>query len=66
MNEQLAVKRIPVTEKVWHELGDLKGAGQSYDELIEKLLEEHKKNAFVEMIKHRRSGKFTKVDTSKW
>jgi predicted CopG family antitoxin len=38
-----AAKRIPVTERVWEELSALKMAGQTYDELLDDLIEEHKK-----------------------
>lgn len=38
-----AEKRVPVKEDTWEELGRLKGAGQTYDELIEHLIEDHKK-----------------------
>ena len=38
-----AVKRIPVTEGVWEELSVLKRAGQTYNELLSDLIEEHKK-----------------------
>lgn len=34
-------KRIPVTEDRWRELNDLKGAGQTYDDLLEELITEH-------------------------
>ena len=34
-----ADKRIPVTEKRWNELHDLKKAGQTYDELLDELIE---------------------------
>ncbi len=37
-----ATKRIPVTERMWQELSRLKKAGQSYDELLAELVEEHK------------------------
>lgn len=36
-----ADKRIPVTEETWEDLGDLKGAGQTYDELIGELIEDY-------------------------
>ena len=29
-----ATKRIPVTEERWEELNELKGAGETYDELL--------------------------------
>lgn len=38
-----AEKRIPVTEERWKQLHDLKGPGQTFDELIEDLVEERKK-----------------------
>ncbi len=45
-----ATKRVPVTEKVWAELGKLKQAGQTYDDLLNGLIEEHKKSLlFKEM-----------------
>lgn len=38
-----ADKRIPVTEERWKQLHELKGPGQTFDELIEELVEERKK-----------------------
>lgn len=38
-----AVKRIPVSEPVWKELGAMKGAGQTYDGLLSDLIERAKK-----------------------
>lgn len=49
-----ADKRIPVTEERWRELNDLKGPGQTYDELIEELVEEHKKHRLMNHIKELR------------
>ena len=34
---------IPVTEERWKELHDLKGHGQTYDELLAEIVEEYKK-----------------------
>ena len=31
-------KRIPVSKQRWEELGDMKRAGQTYDELLEELI----------------------------
>lgn len=45
-----ADKRIPVTEARWRELNDLKGPGQTYDELIEELVEEHKRARLMRHI----------------
>ena len=35
------VKRIPVSEEIWKELGKMKEAGQTYDELLGDLLQAH-------------------------
>ena len=37
-----ATKRIPVTEERWKELGELKAAGQTWDDVIGELVEEYK------------------------
>ena len=31
-------KRIPVSEELWEELGQMKGAGQTYDDLLRNLI----------------------------
>jgi len=46
-----AVKRLPVSEKVWKELGAMKGAGQTYDDLIEDMIERVKKARLEEDVK---------------
>ncbi|KZN26055.1 hypothetical protein A4G99_23555 [Haladaptatus sp. R4] len=46
-----ADKRIPVTEERFRELGDLKGAGETYDELLAELIEEHKKRRLLRDMK---------------
>ncbi|MGV8162442.1 MAG: hypothetical protein ACP5N2_03880 [Candidatus Nanoarchaeia archaeon] len=38
---QLMTKRIPVSEDIWKELGKMKEAGQTYDELLGELLQAH-------------------------
>ena len=43
-----ATKRIPVTEERWRELNDAKAAGQTYDELLEELLQVHRQRQLVE------------------
>jgi len=35
-----ANKRIPVTEERWKELNELKGAGETYDELLGELIQQ--------------------------
>ncbi len=34
-------KRIPVSEDVWKKLGRIKGAGETYDEVLEQMIQEH-------------------------
>jgi predicted CopG family antitoxin len=43
-----AEKRIPVTEERWKELNELKEAGQTYDDLLEELLQEHNRRQLAE------------------
>lgn len=43
-----AEKRIPVTEDRWKELNDLKDAGQTYDELLAELIQEHNRAQLAE------------------
>lgn len=31
-------KRIPVSEEIWKKLGDMKEAGQTYNQLLQKLI----------------------------
>lgn len=43
-----ANKRIPVSKERWKELNELKEAGQTYDELLEKLIVEHNRKKLAE------------------
>lgn len=38
---------IPVTEKRWDQLRELKGENQSYDELLGLLVQEHKRRRLI-------------------
>ena len=54
-----ADKRIPVTEERWKQLHELKEPGQTYDELLEDLVEEHSKaRLFREMNEIREESEF--------
>lgn len=54
-----AEKRIPVTEERWKELHDLKEPGQTYDELLEEIVEEYKKaRLFRDMNRIREEEEF--------
>ena len=41
---------IPVTEERWNELHDLKAEGQSYDELLGLLVQEHRRRRLTEAV----------------
>lgn len=57
-----ANKRIPVTEERWKELHDLKEPGQTFDELIEELVEERKKKRlFEDMNRIREESEFVEL-----
>ena len=44
-------KRIPVSENIWKKLGELKGAGETYDELLEKMIREHNRLELIRKMK---------------
>ena len=43
-----ASKRIPVTEERWKELNELKEAGETYDDLLGELIQEHQRRRLAE------------------
>jgi predicted CopG family antitoxin len=51
-----ASKRIPVTEERWKELNELKAAGETYDELLEELIQEHQRRHLVNRAKEVREA----------
>lgn len=51
-----ADKRIPVTEERWNELAELKQAGETYDELIGELIEEHNRRQLAERAREVREA----------
>lgn len=58
-----ATKRIPVTEDRWQELHELKGPGQTYDDLLAEIVEEYKKaRLFEEMNRIEEESEFTPLD----
>lgn len=42
-----ATKRIPVSEQVWRMLSELKKPGQTYDSLLEEIVENEKNLRFI-------------------
>lgn len=62
-----ADKRIPVSEERWRELGEMKEAGQTYDELLEELIAEHREKQLADMVREKREeGEFVEVDLDEW
>lgn len=62
-----ADKRIPVTEDRWRELHELKEPGQTWDELLGELVEEHREQRLAEMVREKREeGDFVEVDPDSW
>ena len=51
-----ASKRIPVTEERWKELNELKQAGETYDDLLAELIQEHQRRRLVERTKEVREA----------
>lgn len=51
-----ATKRIPVTEERWKELNELKRAGETYDELLEELIQEHQRRQLAERAREVREA----------
>ncbi len=59
----MADKRIPVTEETLEKLKRLGHKGQTYDELINEMMEAYKKEKFIKMLKERREeGHFVDFD----
>ena len=51
-----ADKRIPVTEERWERLHQLKKPGQTYDELLDELIQEHERHQLAERARTVREG----------
>jgi len=60
-----ASKRIPVTEERWKELNELKEAGETYDDLLGELIQEHQRRRLAERateVREADSGELTSLD----
>ncbi|MGM0510885.1 MAG: DUF7557 family protein [Thermoplasmatota archaeon] len=59
----IAEKRIPVTEDTLEKLKKLGHKGQTYDELLNEMMEAYRKEKFIKMLKERReNGNFVDFD----
>lgn len=62
-----AEKRIPVSEERWRELGEMKDAGQTYDDLLHEMIQEYKEHRLAKMVRDKREdGDFVEVDVDDW
>jgi len=58
-----ATKRIPVSQRVWAEVSELKRPGQTFDDLLSHMVEQEKKRRFIEdMDRIEAEGDFVKLD----
>ena len=53
---QIMTKRIPVSENIWRKLGKLKEAGQTYDNLLEGLLQANNRRELASFAKKAKKG----------
>lgn len=44
-------KRIPVSESVWRRLSELKRPGQTFDQLLDEIIENEKKHRLLQDMK---------------
>lgn len=51
-----ATKRIPVTEERWKELNELKSAGETYDDLLEELIQDHHRRQLADTVREVREA----------
>ena len=61
---QIMTKRIPVSEEMWKSLGKMKGAGQTYDELLKELMQAYNRRELAAKMNaaERGKGKWTKLE----
>jgi predicted CopG family antitoxin len=58
-----ATKRIPVSEGVWAAISELKHSGQTFDDLLSRMVEQEKKRRFIEdMDRIEAEGDFVELD----
>ena len=51
-----ATKRLPVTPETWKEIGRMKDAGQSYDELLQLMMLAYNREELARMARQAREG----------
>jgi len=53
---QLMTKRIPVSEDRWKQLGQIKQAGQTYDELLDQMIRAFNRKELANLAQSARKG----------
>ena len=53
---QIMTKRIPVSENRWKQLGQIKQAGQTYDELLGEMMQAYNRRELAIHIRVARKG----------
>lgn len=54
---QIMTKRIPVSERMWRQLGQIKQAGQTYDELLNEMMQAYNRRGLALSARSARKGK---------
>ena len=58
-----ATRQIPVSERVWEDISDLKRPGQTFDDLLAHMVEQEKKRRFIEdMDRIEAEGDFVELE----
>jgi len=56
-------KRIPVTEDTWRAIGELKAPNQTYDQLLQEMIDaEHARRLTRDIETIRSKGKYQKIE----
>ncbi|MFP4045642.1 MAG: hypothetical protein ACLFS3_01125 [Candidatus Aenigmatarchaeota archaeon] len=50
-------KRVPVSKEIWQDLGRMKEAGETYDELLKKMIRDYQRHKLAEKAREARKGK---------
>jgi hypothetical protein len=54
---QIMTKRIPVSEEMWKQLGLIKQAGQTYDQLLREMMQAYNRKQLALKVKSAKKGK---------
>ena len=56
-------KRIPISEETWRELGQMKGAGETYNDLLECMIHAYNRQRLAEKAREAPEMAPEKVDS---